>query len=301
VVVPHFNDLDRLDLCLQALAAQTYPAQKLQVIVADNGSPQGINAVTECVAGRAKVILVTERGAGPARNGAVEMAASEILAFTDSDCVPEPQWISEGVRGLRDYDFVGGHVRVLVEDEQRMTPTEAFERVFAFDFKAYIERKGFTGSGNLFCALSLFQTVGGFRVGVSEDWEWSKRAQSHGFRLGYAPRAVVGHPARRNWRELVRKWRRVNIETFGLSAGQPGRRLRWLLRSLALPPSALVHMPRALFSPKLHKPSQRLNAVSVLFAIRLWRLIDGIALIVQDLRQSKRPDPTLRATAARET
>ena len=279
VVIPHYNDLERLDLCLSALAAQTYPAELVRTIVADNGSPQGIEAVRAAAKGRAEVVLVEERGAGPARNGAAALAVSEVLAFTDSDCVPEPQWLEAGVAALDRYDFVGGHVTVLVEDEERMTPTEAFERVFAFDFKTYIERKGFTGSGNLFCPRRLFETVGGFRVGLSEDWEWSKRAQSHGFRLGYEPRAVVGHPARRTWDELTRKWRRVNAETFGLSEGQPGRKAKWLLRTLALPASAVVHTPKVLLSRKLRRPSQRMGALGVLYAIRLWRLQDALTLL----------------------
>jgi GT2 family glycosyltransferase len=279
VIVPHYNDLERLDMCLAALGAQTYPAGLVRVIVADNNSPQGIEAVRKAAGGRAEVVLVEERGAGPARNGAVALATSELLAFTDSDCLPEAQWLEAGIGALARYDFVGGHVSVLVDDEDRMTPTEAFERVFAFDFKTYIERKGFTGSGNLFCPRSLFETVGGFWVGISEDYEWSKRAQSHGFRLGYEPRAVVGHPARRDWDELTRKWRRVNAETFGLSQGRPGRKFKWLLRTLALPASALAHTPKVLTSPKLHRFSQRWGALRVLYAIRLWRLQDALGLL----------------------
>jgi GT2 family glycosyltransferase len=282
VIVPHFNDLVRLDICLAALEAQTYPRDRFRVIVADNASPQGLATVRAVAKGRAEVILVEERGAGPARNGAAQLATSDLLAFTDSDCVPEPQWLEAGIGALSRYDFVGGHVAVLVEDELRMTPTEAFERVFAFDFKTYIERKGFTGSGNLFCPRALFEAVGGFRVGVSEDYEWSKRALAAGFRLGYEPRAVVGHPARRNWDELTRKWRRVNIETYGLSAGRKGRHLRWLLRSLALPASAVVHTPRVLFSRKLHGFFARVGGLAVLYGIRFWRVWDALRLLRDD-------------------
>jgi glycosyltransferase involved in cell wall biosynthesis len=287
VIIPHFNDLERLDICLSALERQTYPADQIEIIVADNGSPQGLAAVEAVAGNRAKVVLVTERGAGPARNGAVAVATGEILAFTDSDCVPGPEWIDAGVEGLQAYDFVGGRVTVLVEDEARVTPVEAFERVFAFDFKTYIEKKGFTGSGNLFCEARLFHHVGGFRVGLSEDYEWSKRAQSHGYRLGYAPRAVVGHPARRTWEELTRKWRRLNLETYGLSAGVRGRRLRWLVRTLALPASAFVHAPKAVFSPKLKSLGERLGALAVLFAIRFWRLKDALGVLWREIAEAR--------------
>ncbi|WP_293678613.1 glycosyltransferase [uncultured Phenylobacterium sp.] len=281
VIIPHYNDLVGLDKCLNALQRQTYPSELVEVVVADNASPQGLESVERVAAGRAKVISVEERGAGPARNGAVAHATGEVLAFTDSDCVPEPQWLVEGVRGLDTYDFVGGSVTVLVEDEEHVTPPEAFERVFAFDFKTYIQVKGFTGSGNLFCAKPLFESVGGFRVGVSEDYEWSKRAQSHGHRLGYAPNAVVGHPARRTWAELTRKWKRLNVETYGLSEGQPLRRVKWLFRTLLLPASAVVHTPKVLFSPRLKTLSQRIDGLCVLYAIRFWRLQDALKLLLR--------------------
>jgi GT2 family glycosyltransferase len=298
VIIPHFNDLENLEVCLAALQAQTYPAARVQVIVADNASPPGLAAVQAAAGDRAQVLLVEERGAGPARNGGVAKATGEVLAFIDSDCVADPRWIEEGVAALSRYDFVGGQVTVLVGDEQHMTPVEAWERVFAFDFKTYIEKKGFTGSGNLFCPRSLFETVTGFRAGISEDYEWSKRAQSCGFRLGYAPKAIVGHPARRNWEELTSKWRRLNIETYGLSAGRPGRRLRWFARSLLLPLSAVAHTPKVLASCGLHSPSQRLGAISVLFAIRFWRVKDAWGVLQRDIEQVREGRPGVESRGA---
>ena len=279
VIIPHFNDLANLDRCLTLLADQTYPSGRLEVVVGDNDSPQGLAEVKRAVAGRAKVVLVRERGAGPARNGAVAASSGAILAFIDSDCRPEPQWISEGVQALGSHDFVGGRVTVAIDDWKALTPVEAFERVFAFNFKDYILRKGFTGSGNLFCRREVFQAVGGFRTGVSEDVDWSRRATGAGFRLGYAPKAVIGHPARRDWAELVRKWRRLNQETFGLACERRGGRIWWLMRSLALPLSAVAHTPRVLFSDQLYTLRQRLMALQVLYAIRLWRLQAALRLM----------------------
>ncbi len=279
VVVPHYRDLGGLNLCLDALSRQTYPRDRFEIIVADNNSPEGEAAVAGVIDGRARLIVVTERGAGPARNGGVSIAGGEILAFTDSDCVPEPGWLAEGGAALSNYDFVGGRVTVLVADRQRLSPSEAFERVFAFDFKTYITKKGFTGAGNLFCARRVFEAVGGFRSGVSEDVEWSRRARGKGFRLGYAPCAVVGHPARQTWDELWAKWRRVNAETYGLYRERKAGRLKWLLRSLALPLSAIVHAPKVLASDQLASMKQRVDAIGILFKLRFARLADAIALL----------------------
>jgi glycosyltransferase involved in cell wall biosynthesis len=279
VIVPHYNDLPNLDRCLTSLEAQTYGADRLEIVVSDNGSAVGINAVEAVVNGRAKVVVAVERGAGPARNAGVAASQGEILAFIDSDCRAEPQWIFEGVKALGENDFVGGEVTVLVDDWQGMTAVEAFERIFAFNFKDYIERKGFTGSGNLFCRRDMFDAVGGFRTGVSEDVEWSHRARSAGYRLAYAPRAVIGHPARRTWAELLQKWRRVNEEMFRLACEQPGGRLRWLVRTLAMPLSAAVHTPKVLTTRQLRTMRERRMALSVLYAIRFWRFRDGLGLL----------------------
>jgi GT2 family glycosyltransferase len=275
VIIPHYNDLAGLDRCLTLFDAQTYPRDDFEIVVGDNNSPQGQAAVAEVIGGRARLVVVTERGAGPARNGAVAVSTGEILAFTDSDCQPDPDWITQGLAALAHYDFVGGRVRVLVDDPKHMTGVEAFERVFAFDFKTYITKKGFTGSGNLFCARSLFDAVGGFRPSVSEDVEWSQRARANGFRLGYAPLAIVGHPARRTWAELTSKWRRVNSETHALISEKKAGRARWILRNLAMPASAVVHSPKVMMSRELNTLGQRLAAVGVLFRLRFWRCLDA--------------------------
>ena len=279
VIIPHYRDLEGLALCLAALDRQTYPREDFEIVVGDNNSPEGEAAVARVIACRARLVIVYEKGAGPARNGAAAIARGDILAFTDSDCQPEPTWLAEGVAALAAYDFVGGRVKVLVDDVNRMTPAEAFERVFAFDFKTYILKKGFTGSGNLFCPRTMFETVGGFRAAVSEDVDWSFRAREMGFRLGYAPQAILGHPARRTWPDLLQKWRKTNFETFSLMTERPGGRWWWFVRSLALPASAIAHTPRVLLSKELQTADQRLAATSALFRLRWWRFLDAMRLL----------------------
>lgn len=278
VIVPHYHDLRSLDLCLQALEAQRFPRSDFEIIVADNASPEGEARVADVIAGRARLVTIGERGAGPARNGGAELARGDLLAFTDCDCMPEPQWLAEGVEALSRFDFVGGAMQVLVDDPEHLSATEAFEREFAFNNRDYVETKGFTVTANLFCSRAVFDAVGGFRVGVSEDFEWCQRARGAGYRLGYAPMAIVGHPARRTWDELLGKWRRLNSETYALFGESAGGRVRWVLRSLALPISAMAHTPRVLASRKLENIEQKLSALKVLYRLRLWRFADALRL-----------------------
>ncbi len=275
VVIPHYNDLVGLDRCLTALTAQTLPAGQCAIIVADNGSPQGAEAVATVLAGRAQLVIAPERGAGPARNAGVAAATTPLLAFIDADCVAEPQWLEAGLAGLTQYDFCGGPVHVLIDHSGPLDPAEAFERVFAFDNASYVRDKGFTGSGNLFTSRAVFDAVGGFGVGLSEDLDWSHRARAKGYRLGYVPAAAIGHPARHNWAELRHKWLRIQSETFGLHAPTAGHRLRWLARSWAMPLSIAVHLPRVWQSPRLSTRQQRWAATRGLVRQRLWRWWDG--------------------------
>jgi glycosyltransferase involved in cell wall biosynthesis len=278
VIVPHFNDLEGLALCLNDLERQTWPRERFEIIVADNDSPCGDAAVRDVIGGRARLVRVTERGAGPARNGGVAASHGSVLAFTDSDCRPSTGWLAAGLGALSRFDFVGGRVRVIVQDPKQMTPAEAFEAVFAFDNETYVKRKGFTGSGNLFCPRALFDSVGGFRVGMSEDVEWSRRARAAGHTLGYEPDAVVGHPARRAWPDLREKARKLNTETYGLFRRRPAGRLLWLARSLALPPSVVAHAAKVFASSALNSGAQRRMALATLARVRLWRFVHAIGL-----------------------
>jgi cellulose synthase/poly-beta-1,6-N-acetylglucosamine synthase-like glycosyltransferase len=277
VIVPHYRDLAGLDSCLADLLRQTVPKDSVEIIVADNNSPEGEAAVAEVVRGRAKLVVVKEKGAGPARNGGVAAASGEILAFTDSDCRPARDWLERGLAALERDDLVGGRVDVFPKRIDAVTPAEGFDIVFGFDNKSYVLDKKFTVTANLFCRRSVFDSVGGFLSTVSEDVEWSHRAQDKGYTLGYADDAVVDHPARRTWDDLLTKWRRVNAETYQLHVMYRRGAVRWLLRCLALPLSAIAHAPRILFAKRLPLAA-RGPAALMLFRLRIWRSLDCFRL-----------------------
>ena len=274
VIVPHYNDLAALDACLRALEAQTYPRGQFEIVVADNHSPCGIDAVREIIAGRAKLVNVSEQGAGPTRNGGAAAASGKLLAFTDCDCLPEPGWLGAGLAALDRAEIVGGKMTVLVDRSRPLTAAEAFELVFAFDNRTYVEAKDFTVTANLFVRKADFERVGGFRVGVSEDQEWCLRAKRMGLRIAYADDAVVGHPARRTWGDFLKKWRRLVAEQYQITREWPFGRLRWMIKTWALPFSIIAHVPRVLASNRIDAGSKP-KALMALARIRLWRFAEA--------------------------
>ena len=282
VVVPHYNHLTGLERCLASLDQQSLDRTRFEIIVVDNMSVIDRALIERAVGGGAKLLFQPERGAGPARNMGVADAQGEYLAFIDADCVADEYWLEQGLIGLKAFDFIGGKVETSVLDSRSPTGVEAFDQVFAFDFASYIQDKGFTGTGNLFCSRAMFDVVGPFQTGVSEDMEWSHRATAKGFTLGYCPTAIVHHPARREWSELQKKWARLNRETYGLMRRKPWGTLRWLVRSWLLPLSIIPHAAKILLSNRALSPKARLRAIFVLMRIRLWRLVDAHRILLKD-------------------
>lgn len=277
VVVPHYQDPVSLDACLTALAAQNFPRDDYEIVVADNASPMGVDAVEKLIAGRARLSVAAEKGAGPARNAGVLATRGKLLAFTDCDCVPASGWLAAGIAALNTAPVIGG--RMTVSTGARKSGAEAFESVFAFDNENYVKRKGFTVTANLFCARATFDAVGPFRVGVSEDTEWCWRARDLGFPIAYAPDAVCSHPARIDWPALVKKTARINEESY-LLAKSSGKGLLWVTRQFALPLSVMWHAPRVIGAHDLTL-GERVSALATLARIRLWRLGDAIRLTLK--------------------
>lgn len=278
VVVPHYNDKIRLEACLASLEDQTFPRDRYEIVVADNGTPGGIADV----AGRfCRVRFVDERrkGAAHARNAAIAVAGSAAFAFIDADCVAAPAWLEEGLRALEHSDLVGGAIELTARDQDAPTPVEVFEMMFAFRQRQYIEKQKFAVTANLFAKKMIFDVVGGFRHGLPEDTDWCRRAVAAGYALRFAPDACVLHPARHDWAELVAKWDRLVREKYNAMRQQPFFAPRWLILALLTGASALPHGVQVLLSRKDSVRRRRLATLGVLTRIRLWRARRMLALL----------------------
>ncbi|WP_240610199.1 glycosyltransferase family 2 protein [Sphingomonas pokkalii] len=277
VVIPHYNDPAGLKACLDSIDRQTIARDTFEIIVGDNNSPCGLAAVEAAVAGRAKIVTVEEKGAGPARNGAAKHATGEILAFIDSDCVAEPGWLAAGAEQVAPGRFLGGRMFVL-RPEGPLTGSAALELALAFNNEAYVRKSRFTVTANLFVMRADFERVGGFRVGVSEDVEWCHRALATGLTIDYAADAAVGHPPRPDWAALLVKTRRIQRELFLFNIERRHGRARWIARSVLQPALIPGDAAKILRTPGLE--GARLRAIATLARLRFWR---GGAGVLQSL------------------
>ncbi len=213
VVIPVFNDAANLRVCLERLVGQTYPSERVEILVVDNGSDEPID---ELVAQFERTSLYSESrpGSYAARNRGIAAAKSEILAFLDSDCVPAPDWLEKGVARLAanpGMGVVGGRVDFSFGDPENPSPVEIYDSLTSFKQKSYIEKSHFSGTGNLFAWRRVFERVGPFNAELKSggDYEWGNRVYAHGIGIAYADDVRVTHPARQSLGPLLSKHRRV--------------------------------------------------------------------------------------------
>src|SRR6056297_841944 len=270
IIIPHYNDVVRLGRCLCAL--QENDLSGCEILVVDNGSTQSLTEIQKQFPD-IRFVTEAEKGAAAARNRGVQETSAPCLMFIDADCVAAPDWVTVGRSVADKADLIGGRVEVFDETPPRRSGAEAFETVFAFNFQNYIEVQGFSGTGNLITRRDVFEDVGPFRGGVSEDRDWSFRARAKGYRLIYEDGFRVGHPSRQAWPALQGKWRRITQEMFGQTGGGAGARIKWALKGLMMPASILAHLPKALKNSKLSSTGDRWHAAITLIRLRLLRMV----------------------------
>lgn len=284
VIVPHFNDHERLRISLTALSNQDYPSDRYEIIVVDNNSTKPLDDVMADFP-HVRFSVERERGCGMARNHGVDIAKGEIIAFTDSDCIADKGWISNAYKPLvkgGGADVVGGDIKLFAQDEENPTDVELFEQVFAFRQKMYITQKNFTAGASLITRKDVYEHVGPCLNGnFPEDKEWGNRAYGMGYRLAYVPDAVTRHPARREWGDLTKKWDRSIMHLYFAYTEGKAWMLKWLLMMAIVAVSPGPDMLKILLSPKLETVSQRLRAVSVLFKIRWYRVSKMAGMLIR--------------------
>lgn len=198
VIVPTYDRARQLAACLRGISHLDYPADLLQVLVVDDGSPTPVEVTWTNPAPDVAVEIVRQKQAGPAsaRNTGAKRAHGELLAFIDDDCVPRPDWLRRLAERYRAgaEGGVGGHTINALGSNVWSTVAQLVIDVGYHQCVDHPQRVWFT-TNNLAVAATGFQAVGGFDPSyrTSEDREFCSRWSASGRRLEYEPRAVVEH------------------------------------------------------------------------------------------------------------
>lgn len=270
VIVPVYETWELVPGLVERLQSQTIDSREYEVILVDNGS----SVVDEASLPAGYILLKCEKpGSYAARNRGVESARGEVLAFTDSDCLPEPDWLANLVEGIGSKELRAGAVAIRTRDKPNWV--ERFDSVKGIPQVKYVSR-GYAATANLAVPARLLRSLGGFDESrfSGGDAEFCRRAVAHGARLRYVDNAVVGHPARTTWNELVTKARRV--KGGQIRNGPLKRRLLWVLRTL-FPP--VIEWKRIVLQNKA-PVSDRLVALTIESGLWLVRMVETTRLVL---------------------
>lgn len=285
VIVPVFNDLERLKLCLHALLNQTYPSEKYEIIVVDNGSTESLLSIQN---GFPHIILGQELSSGSysARNKGITIAKGEIIAFTDSDCIPSSDWLEQGTNALLSHPncgIIAGKVELFFHDPDKPTLIELYEKVSAFPQEKYVKERQFGVTANLLTFKTVIDTVGQFNNSLKSggDREWGRRVTNHGYQVIYADTVCVKHPARRTWKQLHTKIVRqtsglLDIHELEENTSKLDDLINWI--AYLLPSPRIVKL--ILQESEIKGIFKKTQVIGIMLLVKLTRFYESLSLLL---------------------
>jgi len=222
VVVPTYNRRDSLKSTIESLLAQDYPS--FEVIVVDDGSSDGTFEFLKGLSsarGNLKPLSQANRGPSAARNLGLGTSGSEIVCFTDDDCIADRDWIKNLVAGFTVHDVGGVGGEVVTYQPSTLAEKYAEEAGLLRQEKYYSMK--FLITANVAYRREVLNKVGGFdtELRACEDLDLSIRAQMGGYKIAYAPSAVVYHKHRLGLKDLFRQQYRNGIGLARLNRKYP--------------------------------------------------------------------------------
>lgn len=206
VVVASYNGAATLETCLNSLDRLNYP--DYEVILVDDGSADP----TRQIAARfpaVRVIHQENRGLSTARNRGIAAATGEIVAFTDSDCRAEEDWLYYLVGDLlrHQYAGIGGHNLLPPEDSPIAAAVMVSPGGPAHVMLTDTEAEHIPGCNMAFYKSAL-GAIGGFdpvfrKAGDDVDICW--RLHQQGYKIGFSPAGFVWHYRRSTVRAYLKQ------------------------------------------------------------------------------------------------
>jgi cellulose synthase/poly-beta-1,6-N-acetylglucosamine synthase-like glycosyltransferase len=266
MVIAAHNEAAGIGAKLENILSLDYPADRLEVLIASDGSDDGTDEIVERYVDRGvRLLSLPRQGKAPALNAAVGAAQGEILVFSDANSLYAQDAIVALMRPFAD-PLVGG-----VAGDQRYVADGAGDAIAAGEqrywnvdrmLKAAESRAGnvISATGAIYAVRrSLFRPV---PDGVTDDFFTSTGVIAQGYRLVFAPGAVAFEPVARS--AELEFGRKVRVITRGLRGV--------LLRRELLYPRSQGFYAVQLFG---HKVLRRLMvfplAVAAVTSPLLWR------------------------------
>jgi glycosyltransferase involved in cell wall biosynthesis len=206
VVICAYNAASTIDQCLTSLEQLRY--SNFEVIVVNDGSTDQTGAIAARHQS-ARLITTPNAGLASARNVGLDAATGDIVAYTDADVRVDPDWLTYLVRRFADADVVAvGGPNVVPADDPWIAQCVA--RAPGAPTHVLLDDRLAEHIPGCNCAFrrEALAAIGGFNpifVRAGDDVDVCWRLQARGWRVGFAPAALVWHHHRASVRAYLRQ------------------------------------------------------------------------------------------------
>ncbi len=310
IIVPCYNEEKSILWLLEALLRQSFPRDKLEVIVADGMSTDGTRRQIELFHQNhpdlhLRVVDNPKRTIPAALNTAIRHANGEFVLRLDAHSIPAEDYVERCVRALQEGlgDNVGGvwEIRPGAQTWQaRAIALAASHPLGVGDAHyRYATRPGSVDTVPYGAFLrTTLERLGGFNEHLltNEDYELNARLRQSGGRVWFDPRIRCAYLARATFIELARQYWRYGYWKARMLRRYP-RTLRWrqvlpplFILSLLILALSVWFLPlaRALFVLELSAYGLALLATGLVLSIEKkdLRMILGVPLAIATMHGS---------------
>jgi len=202
IVIPYQENLKEVTEILISLERQSYPAERIEVLLIYNGLHAGLQGETGLPHTSVKLHLLEEKNhlnsPYSARNRGLEKANGDIIVFIDANSTPDQFWLENGVHCLlnKKWDIMAG--KVGFDFGNNLTAAKVVDSLTSIDMKKAVEERGVAYTANLFVKKEVFKELGFFEEQTRSggDVRFTREAVQSGFTIGYCENAVVLKNAR---------------------------------------------------------------------------------------------------------
>ncbi len=191
VIIPTHNSDLTIERCLHSLVSQTYPREKFEIIVVDDGSTD--NSIEKAKkAGADQVIAVEHSGASTARIVGIKQSKGKFISCIDSDCEATDGWLKTIENELGKIKAITGPIENGIEN-----PISWAEYLLEYsEFNSYKLRSAvrFLPAGNQAFHRDVYDIAGGFQeVQISEDVFFGESLRRVGIICYFIPELKIQH------------------------------------------------------------------------------------------------------------
>jgi len=219
VAIPARNASSTIRLCLESIGRLTVGVERVMVI--DDGSTDQTAAIAASL-GAEVVAAPTVNNLGAARSLALSLCRTRYLAFLNSDCYVEANWLAALLEAVEAGAAIAGGRQI---EERRQSWAERWKSVHLRQDLGLLPLidPDYLSGGNLLVDVASVARIGfDERYTIAyEDVDFCRRARNAGLRLAYEPRAVVRHDHKETLRSLP-----IKVWSYGASSHSLGAGLR---------------------------------------------------------------------------